>query len=82
MRAHHVAAVTAVGKREWASLMVSAVFRRQQWSSHSELGEGEAVTVTFDKKRRFELDGGVKGKSKTLEFEIQPHSLLVCAPVS
>ncbi len=77
----HVAAVTAVGKREWANLMISAVFRRQQWSSHSEIGEGAAVTVTFDKKRRFELDGGVKGKSKTLEFEIQPHSLMVCAPV-
>jgi diacylglycerol kinase family enzyme len=33
---------------------------------------GTEITVTFDKKRRFELDGGVKGKSKKLEFEIRP----------
>jgi diacylglycerol kinase (ATP) len=76
----HVAAVTAVGMREWASLMVTAVLRKQRWSSHSEIGEGTSITVTFDRKRRFELDGGVKGRSKKLEFEIRPRSLVVCAP--
>jgi diacylglycerol kinase (ATP) len=76
----HVAAVTAVGMREWASLMVTAVLRKQQWSSHSETGEGTSITVAFDRKRRFELDGGVKGRAKKLEFEIQPRSLIVCAP--
>ena len=75
----HVAAVTAVGMREWASLMVSTVLLKQQWSSHSEVGEGSLITVSFDRKRRFELDGGVKGKSKQLEFEILPRSLVVCA---
>ena len=34
----------------------------------------------FDGKRRFELDGGVKGKAKKLDFEIRPRSLVVCAP--
>lgn len=76
----HVAAVTAVGAREWASLMVSTVLRRQEWSSHSEIAEGTSITVTFDRKRSFELDGGVKGKSKKLEFEIRPRSLVICAP--
>jgi diacylglycerol kinase (ATP) len=76
----HVAAVTAVGMRQWASLMATAVLRKQQWSSHSEIGEGTSITVAFDRKRRFELDGGVKGRSKKLKFEIQPRSLIVCAP--
>jgi diacylglycerol kinase (ATP) len=76
----HVAAVTAVGMREWANLMFTAVLRRQKWSGHAEIGEGTSITVTFDRKRRFELDGGVKGKAKKLEFEIQPRSLVVCAP--
>jgi diacylglycerol kinase (ATP) len=76
----HVAAVTAVGMREWANLMVTAVLRKQKWSGHSEIGEGTSMTVTFDRKRRFELDGGVKGRAKKLEFEIQPRSLVVCAP--
>ena len=76
----HVAAVSAVGMREWASLMVTAVMRKPHLSSNSEIGDGTEITVTFDKKRRFELDGGVKGKAKKLEFEIRPRSLVVCAP--
>lgn len=75
----HVAVVTAVGLREWASLMASAVLRKQQSSSHSQIGGGTSIKVTFDKKRRFELDGGVKGKSKKLTFEVRPRSLIVCA---
>ena len=76
----HVAVVTATGVREWASLMASAVMRRQQTSSHAQIGAGTSVIVTFDRKRRFELDGGVKGRSKRLEFEIKPRSLVLCAP--
>lgn len=76
----HVAAVMAVGMRQWASLMLKTVLRRQRSSSHTKIGEGKSITVTFDSKRRFELDGGVKGESKTLNFEIQPRSLIVCAP--
>ena len=76
----HVAVVTAVGMREWASLMMAAAIRKQRWSNNSEIADGESITVEFDKKRRFELDGGVKGKAKKLEFEIRPRSLVVCAP--
>jgi YegS/Rv2252/BmrU family lipid kinase len=76
----HVAVFTAVGMREWASLVVTAALRKQESAGKSEIGEGTAVTVKFDKKRRFELDGGVKGKAKKLEFEIRPRSLVVCAP--
>lgn len=76
----HVAVVTATGVREWASLMASAVMRRPQSSNHAQIGAGTSVSVTFDRKRRFELDGGVKGRSKRLEFEIKPRSLVLCAP--
>lgn len=75
----HVAVVTAAGMREWAALMVSAVARKQQSSSHAEMAAGTAIEVTFDRKRRFELDGGVKGKAKKLDFEINPRSLVICA---
>ena len=75
----HVAVVTAKGAREWVSLMVSAALRRQKSSGQVDVGEGAAISVTFAKKRRFELDGGVKGKAKKLDFEVNPHSLIVCA---
>ena len=78
----HVAVVTATGMREWASLMVSAVFRKQQSSNHAEIGSGTAISVSFDRKRRFELDGGVKGRAKKLEFEVNPRSLILCAPAT
>ena len=76
----HVAVVSATGMREWASLMVRAAVRKQQWPGHSEIAEGTEITVKFDKKQRFELDGGVKGKAKKLDFEIRPRSLVICAP--
>ena len=76
----HVAVVSATGMREWASLMVRAAMRKQQWPGHSEIAEGTEITVKFDKKQRFELDGGVKGKAKKLDFEIRPRSLVICAP--
>jgi diacylglycerol kinase (ATP) len=78
----HVAVVTARGVREWAGLMTSAVLHRQHHSNHARLGEGESVKVKFDRKRRFELDGGVKGRSKKLDFEVKPHALILCAPVA
>jgi diacylglycerol kinase (ATP) len=76
----HVAAVSAVGMREWASLMVTAVMRKPHLSSNSEMADGTEILVKFDKKQRFELDGGVKTKAKKLEFKIRPRSLVVCAP--
>jgi diacylglycerol kinase (ATP) len=75
----HVAVVTAARMREWAGLMVSAAMRKPQTSSHTEMGVGTEVEVSFKGKRRFEMDGGVKGKAKKLEFEIKPRSLVICA---
>jgi diacylglycerol kinase (ATP) len=74
------AVVTASGVREWAGLMVSAVRHRQHLSGRADLHAGKTITVRTPKKHRFELDGGVKGEEKKLEFEIVPSSLIVCAP--
>jgi YegS/Rv2252/BmrU family lipid kinase len=74
----HVAVVTATGMREWAGLLGSAVLHRQHRSGHAEIGQGCEVRVEFDRKRRFELDGGVKGKAKKLHIDVHPHSLLLC----
>ena len=75
------AVVTASGMREWAGLMVSAIRHRQQLSGRADLHAGKTITVRTPKKHRFELDGGVKGEAKKLEFEVVPSSLIVCAPV-
>lgn len=77
-----IAVVTATGLKAWAGVMVSAVRKRQQLSGHTHLWTGSTVTVRTDHKHRFELDGGVKGTSKTFEFEVVPKSLVVCAPAA
>ena len=70
----HVAVITATSVHEWAHLMLTAVLRKQHRSGNAEIGEGTEITVKFDRKRPFELDGGVKGKEKKLEFELTPIS--------
>jgi diacylglycerol kinase (ATP) len=76
------AVVTASGVRDWAGLMVSAIRHKQHLSGRAELFAGKEMTIKTPKKHRFELDGGVKGETKKLEFEIVPGSLVVCAPAA
>ena len=75
-----VAVVTATGLQAWAGLMVSAVRGRQHLNGHAHLWQGREISVTTKTKHRFELDGGVKGRSDTFDFDVVPASLIVCAP--
>ena len=75
-----VAVVTATGLRVWGGLMVSAVRGRQHLSGHADMWAGKQIVVRTEAKHRFELDGGVKGRSKRFDFEVVPASLIVCAP--
>ncbi|MEQ1698498.1 MAG: YegS/Rv2252/BmrU family lipid kinase [Ilumatobacteraceae bacterium] len=78
----HVAVVTAANLREWGGLLVAAALRRPHWSSNSLIGDGTKIEVSFDKRRRFEMDGGVKTKVKQLDVEVLPRSLLICSPAA
>jgi YegS/Rv2252/BmrU family lipid kinase len=75
-----VAVLTATGIRQWASVMVSAVRGKQDQSSHVHIGRGSKIRVRLDKKQRFELDGGSKGRTRKLSFDVDPSSLVICAP--
>jgi YegS/Rv2252/BmrU family lipid kinase len=77
-----VGIVTAEGMRQWASLMVATVRKRQRESPHAQLSRGREISIALDGKHRFQLDGGAKGTSKRLHIEVIPASLTVCAPVT
>jgi len=77
-----LAVLTASGLREWASVMVSAVRHKQETSPHVHIGSGTKIKVRLAKKQRFELDGGSKGRTRKLDFTVDPASLVVCAPVT
>ena len=75
-----VAVITAAGLRDWASLMIAAARHRQRTTGHAHLWRGTNMTVRFEDRHRFELDGGVKGSAKRLDVEIRPASLTLFAP--
>lgn len=75
-----VGVVTATGLREWGSVMVSAVRKKQTLSGHTHIGHGSDITVKLDGKHRFELDGGTKGTARKLVYSVRPSSLSVCVP--
>ena len=77
-----VAVLTATGLREWASVMVSAVRGKQETSAHVHIGTGAKIRVRLEKKQRFELDGGDKGRTRKLHFDVDPSSLVICAPAA
>jgi diacylglycerol kinase (ATP) len=77
-----VAVLTASGMRQWASVMVSAVRGKQDQSSHVHIGSGSKIRVRLAKKQLFELDGGEKGKTRRLKFDVDPASLVICAPAA
>ena len=52
-----VGVITAVGVREWASLMASTALHRQEASKHVSLTQGASIDVVLDVERPFELDG-------------------------
>ncbi len=75
-----VGVVTAAGLREWAGLLVEAARGRHETSAHAQLTQGASIDVRMAAEHRFELDGGLKGTSSHLRFEVRPRSLVVCAP--
>lgn len=74
----HVAVITAVGPISWLRLAASVLLRRQRKSRQAEFGQGQRVSVAFNRPRRFELDGDVLGRSPRLECRVDPRSLVIC----
>jgi diacylglycerol kinase (ATP) len=76
-----IAVVTASGMREWGSLMLSAMRRKQGASGHVHLARGRRIKVRLEERHRFELDGGSKGRANKLDLRVVPASLSVVVPV-
>jgi diacylglycerol kinase (ATP) len=75
-----VGIATAVGLRQWGSLMVSAARGRHEESTYIKLTQGRVIDVRLEDEHRFELDGGTKGTTDRLQLAVRPQSLWVCVP--
>ena len=75
-----VAVVTAEGAAQWGSLVWHAVRGAHTANGLMHLGSGSHITVRLDRKRRMEMDGGVRGKTDRLDVKAVPGGLLVRVP--
>ncbi len=76
-----VAVVTATGLRQWGSMMWRTVRGAPGSSDHVHLTAGSRIMVRLAQRHRFELDGGTKGRARTLRFKVVSASLsVVVAP--
>jgi diacylglycerol kinase family enzyme len=45
-----------------------------------ETARGTAITVRFNRKLPYELDGGVRPATKRLRIKVHPSSITICVP--
>jgi len=73
--------VTAKSQGQWIHTLGTVVLGRTENSPFVVTTRGSRIKVTFDKPTSYELDGGVRKKTKELKIEVRPKSITVCVPV-
>jgi diacylglycerol kinase (ATP) len=76
-----VGIVTAKSLGQWIRTVGAVVLGRTENSPFVVTTRGSRIKVTFDKPTVYELDGGVRKKTKRLKIKVCPKSITVCVPV-
>jgi YegS/Rv2252/BmrU family lipid kinase len=72
--------VTARNPVQWARTFGSLALGHPGRSPFATVTQGTAFKIRFDRKVRFELDGGARPASKKLRVKVRPSSVTVCVP--
>jgi diacylglycerol kinase family enzyme len=72
-----VGVTTADGALDWARTMSRMALDRSEHSPFVQVTKGRKIQVEFDRKTEFEMDGGARGKAKTLKAKIVPGAIEV-----
>jgi diacylglycerol kinase (ATP) len=72
-----VTASTPVG---WARVLGRAALGSAERSPFVEMTRGRSFRVRFDRKVRYELDGGARPAARDLRIEVHPRSVTICVP--
>ena len=75
-----VGVVQARSKTDWARLMASAVARRANKSSLTEMVTAEHVTIRLDRTFPWEVDGGDQDRTDEFEITCVPNAVRICQP--
>ena len=77
-----VGVVTAEGPLEWIRTAARAVLGHAEDSPFLKTARGSSVVLRFEQPVPYELDGGEREPTRTLEVEVHPQSLTVCVPAA
>lgn len=74
--------VTAEGPVEMARTVLRTVVGTADRSPFVRTTKAHSVKVRFDRKVRYELDGGERGRAKSFSVKVEPAAMTVCVPRS
>jgi len=72
--------VTAGTPVQWARAFSRIALGHPERSPFARVTRGKKLTIRFDRKTRFELDGGARPASRKLRIKVHPGSVTVCVP--
>jgi diacylglycerol kinase (ATP) len=75
-----LAVVTARNPIDWARTFGRVALRRAERSPFVEMTRGRSFRIRFDRKLRYEVDGGIRPAARDLRIDVCPRSVTVCVP--
>jgi diacylglycerol kinase family enzyme len=72
--------VTASNPVGWARVLGRVALDSAERSPFVEMTRGRSFRVRFDRKVRYELDGGARPAAKDLRIDVHPRSVTICVP--
>lgn len=72
--------VTARNPAEWARALGRVVRGRAGESPFVEVTQGKKFRIRFDRRFRYELDGGARTTVKKLRVKTHPGAITICVP--
>jgi diacylglycerol kinase (ATP) len=73
--------VTADGLVEWARTIARTAVGSTAKSPFVQVTRGRRIEVELSRKVLYELDGGEREKTKSLEVDVEPGAIEICVPV-
>jgi diacylglycerol kinase (ATP) len=72
--------VTAKNPVQWARTFGRLALGHPDQSPFVKVTQGKKIRIRFDRKVRYELDGGPRPASKKLRIKVRPGSVTICVP--
>ena len=76
----NVGVVTASGALDWLRTLSRSAIGDVEGSPFVETTAGEVFDIRLGKSLPYELDGGVRKKTKRLKCKVEPGAITVCVP--